>query len=145
MQKVGADIKKLYDAQKEAVTWIPGTELIYDALEYSNGQLTLGEAMERGTVNAVLGMAGGNLVKKGTQLVSKTIWKGKGKARIDVENPNPASRPRQVHYQDNDGNKYIYDPSTGLFKDAPDRVNKLLNDSDFKKGIEKGLRYLGFD
>ena len=41
---------------------------------------------------------------KGTQCTSKTMWKGKGKERIDVENPNPGQRAGQIHYQDNDDN-----------------------------------------
>ncbi|MBK8444579.1 MAG: hypothetical protein IPL35_14715 [Sphingobacteriales bacterium] len=83
-------------------------------------------------------------VRKGTQVNSKTMWKGKGKdkGRIDVENPNPSQRSGQVHYQDNKGKKYIYDPITGQFKDAPNRVNDLLKNSEFKRGIEKGLKYL---
>jgi hypothetical protein len=58
-----------------------------------------------------------------TQTNSKPMWKGKGKERIDVENPNPTKRQGQVHYQDNYGNIYIYDPSTGSFKDAPKKIN----------------------
>ncbi|WP_192903101.1 hypothetical protein [Photorhabdus khanii] len=41
---------------------------------------------------------------------SKTICKRVGKERIDVENPNPGQRAGQLHYQDNQGNKYYYDP-----------------------------------
>ncbi|SFO39187.1 RHS repeat-associated core domain-containing protein [Paenimyroides ummariense] len=80
----------------------------------------------------------------GTQLNSKTLWKGKGKERIDVENPNPLQRPGQVHYQDNVGGKYIYDPSTGVFRDAPKKVNDLLKNPEFKRAVEKGLNYLGY-
>lgn len=80
----------------------------------------------------------------GAQFASKTIWKGDGKERIDVENPNPGQRPGQIHYQDNQGNKYLYDPSTNSFPDAPNSMNKLLNDPSFNSAIQKGLnRYLG--
>ncbi|RQS46313.1 hemagglutinin repeat-containing protein [Burkholderia sp. Bp8990] len=80
----------------------------------------------------------------GAQFASKTIWKGDGKERIDVENPNPGQRPGQIHYQDNQGNKYLYDPSTNSFPDAPNSVNKLLNDPSFNSAIQKGLnKYLG--
>ena len=80
----------------------------------------------------------------GAQFASKTVWKGDGKERIDVENPNPGQRPGQIHYQDNQGNKYLYDPSTNSFPDAPNSVNKLLNDPGFSAAIEKGLtKYLG--
>ena len=80
----------------------------------------------------------------GAQFASKTIWKGDGKERIDVENPNPGQRPGQIHYQDNLGNKYLYDPSTNSFPDALNSVNKLLNDPGFNAEIQKGLnKYLG--
>jgi filamentous hemagglutinin len=80
----------------------------------------------------------------GPQIASKTIWKGDGSERIDVENPNPGQRPGQIHYQDNQGNKYLYDPDTNSFQDAPNSVNKLLNDSSFSAAIQKGLnKYLG--
>ena len=79
----------------------------------------------------------------GAQFASKTIWKGDGKERIDVENPNPDQRPGQIHYQDNQGNKYLYDPSTNSFPDAPNSINKLLNDPSFNSAIQKGLnKYL---
>lgn len=84
------------------------------------------------------------LGQNGVQTASKTIWKGAGKERIDVENPNPGQRPGQLHYQDNKGNKYLYDPQTNSFPDAPKSVNNLLNDSSFKKAIDKGMtQYLG--
>lgn len=48
---------------------------------------------------------------KGTQVTSKTVWKQKGsQARIYVENPNPRQRPGQIHYQDANGTKYLFDP-----------------------------------
>jgi filamentous hemagglutinin len=95
-------------------------------------------AGERGV--AATGMLG----EKGAQFASKTIWKGDGKERIDVENPNPGQRPGQIHYQDNDGNKYLYDPSTNTFLGAPNAVNRLMNDSSFSAAIQKGLnKYLG--
>ncbi|WP_186374660.1 VENN motif pre-toxin domain-containing protein, partial [Yersinia rohdei] len=79
------------------------------------------------------------LGQNGVQTSSKTIWKGTGKERIDVENPNPGQRSGQLHYQDNQGNKYLYDPKTNSFLDAPKSVNNLLYDTGFKKAIEKGL------
>ena len=80
----------------------------------------------------------------GAQFASKTVWKGDGKERIDVENPNPGQRPGQIHYQDNQGNKYLYDPSTNSFPGAPNSVNRLLNDPSFSSAIAKGLnKYLG--
>ena len=67
-----------------------------------------------------------------TQAALATVWKGEGKNRIDVENPNPGNRAGQIHYQDNAGNKWLYDPKTKTFKDAPKSVNKLLNNPKFK-------------
>ncbi|WP_205626177.1 hypothetical protein [Dickeya fangzhongdai] len=80
----------------------------------------------------------------GVQTSSKTIWKGVGKERIDVENPAPGQRAGQLHYQDNKDNKYLYDPKTDSFPDAPKSVNNLLNDPSFSKAINKGMtQYLG--
>lgn len=83
------------------------------------------------------------LGENGTQVSSKTTWKGQGKERIDVENPNPGKRPGQVHHQDNEGNKYLYDPKTDSFIGAPRKVNDLLNRPDFRNGIKKAMKYLG--
>ena len=78
------------------------------------------------------------------------MWKGKGKSGLDVENPNPSQRQGQIHYQDNNGDKYIYDSNKGKFfgnnkqkTEAPKAVNKLLKNEKFRKAIEKGLKYLG--
>jgi hypothetical protein len=77
----------------------------------------------------------------GTQTASKSLWKGKGKERIDVENPNPGQRKGSIHYQDNDGNKYQYDPKSDTFLNEPKSVNEKLKNSDFRKGVEKALNY----
>jgi hypothetical protein len=79
----------------------------------------------------------------GTQVNSKTLWKGEGKERIDVENPNPTQRPGQIHYQGNDGSKYIYEKATDTFKGAPKNINKLLELPSVRNAITKGLKYLG--
>ena len=72
------------------------------------------------------------------------MWKGKGKERIDVENPNTGQRPGQIHYQNSKNNKYLYDPETNSFPDAPRSVNKMLNDKKFKNVIDKAMtKYLG--
>ncbi|QLG92878.1 hypothetical protein HZF02_13260 [Pseudomonas yamanorum] len=84
------------------------------------------------------------LIGASPKTFSNTLWKGKGKERIDVENPNPGQRAGQIHYQDNDGNKYLYDPATNTFPSAPKSVNKLLEDTKFRLAIEKGMtKYLG--
>ena len=94
---------------------------------------------------AAIGVVPGSMLgKNGAQFASKTIWKGEGKERIDVENPNPGQRPGQIHYQDNEGNKYLYDPATNSFPNAPKSVNKLLTSPNFSAAITKGLtQYLG--
>lgn len=79
----------------------------------------------------------------GTQVTSMTVWKGKGKERIDVENPNPGKRPGQIHYQDNEDNKYLYDPATKAFKGAPNKVAALLQNPAFQAGIAKAMNVLG--
>ncbi|MCB9228346.1 MAG: hypothetical protein H6618_01910 [Deltaproteobacteria bacterium] len=84
------------------------------------------------------------LGQNGVQTTSKTIWKGKGKERIDVENPNPGQRPGQIHYQDNQNNKYLYNPQTKSFKNAPKSVNDKLKDPKFQQAVEKCMKqYLG--
>ncbi|MBE6330635.1 MAG: hypothetical protein E7072_11100, partial [Bacteroidales bacterium] len=82
---------------------------------------------------------------------SKTLWKdGKGR-RLDLENPNPGQRPGQLHVHDQK-NKYIYkdgklfgkNPKTGNYDvPVPREINKLLEDPQFQKAIQKGKEYLG--
>lgn len=93
---------------------------------------------------------GGMLGAKGTQTSSTSVWRGNGKERIDVENPAPGVRAGQVHYQDNSGAKYYYQPQAGKFTldaqgkvDAPKSVQILLENKDFLSGINKAMRYLG--
>lgn len=71
--------------------------------------------------------------------------------RIDVENPAPGQRARQIHWQDADDSdiKYYYDPEKGCFykqsngDPAPGYVQDLLKRPDVKKAIEKVFKYLG--
>ncbi|MGQ1947752.1 RHS repeat-associated core domain-containing protein [Geofilum sp. OHC36d9] len=119
-----------------------GATVINGAVEFGATSSQLYYAIKRSGSEEIHKNTGGTS-NQGTRVVSKTMWKGKGKERIDVENPNPSQRRGQVHYQDNDGNKYIYDPSSNSFPNAPKKVNDLLNNRRFKKGIEKGLKYLG--
>ncbi|MED5612335.1 two-partner secretion domain-containing protein [Janthinobacterium sp. P210005] len=90
------------------------------------------------------------LGEDGQKTHSTTIWQGKGKERIDVENAAPGSRPGQIHYQDENNKKYYYDPNTKVFFNvqtaelAPKSVQNLLKDERFSKAIDKGLtKYLG--
>lgn len=95
------------------------------------------------------------LGSNGTQLPSKTLWQEKNStARIDVENPAPGQRPGTLHYQDEDNVKYQYNVNDNKFygynkttqafdKEAPKSVNKLLENKDIQKAIDKGLKYLG--
>ena len=101
--------------------------------------------LKKGAVTGLAAIAKGSMLgARGTKTASKTLWKGKGKERIDVENPNPGQRPGQVHYQDNNNNKYLYDPKTNSFPDAPKSVNNMLKDKKFKSAIDKAVsKYLG--
>jgi hypothetical protein len=82
--------------------------------------------------------------ENGVQVTSKTLWRGEGQERLDVENPNPGQRPGQIHYQDNDGNKFLYDPASKSFPGAPNSVNELLEDPRFANAIQRALHdYLG--
>ena len=95
--------------------------------------------------NAMLGA-------NGTKIFSSTVWKENGsKARIDIENPSPGKRPGQIHYQDQNNIKYYYNPKDDKFyvgkisdgKVAPKNIQELLSNPDFRRGIDKGLNYLG--
>ena len=96
------------------------------------------------------GNAGKMIGSDGVQVTSKTLWKEKGSsARIDVENPNPGQRPGQIHYQDEEGTKYLFDQEKKFFVDkngnvAPKSVNDNLKNPDFMKKLNEGLeKYLG--
>jgi RHS repeat-associated protein len=78
---------------------------------------------------------------RGPRIMSKTVW-NRGRARIDMENPNPGQRPGQIHFQEGN-NKYLYDPSTGKFTGAPGSVNDLLQREDVKNAIDKAMQFLG--
>jgi hypothetical protein len=82
---------------------------------------------------------------RGTQTTSTTVWKATGsKERIDVENPNPGQRAGQIHYQDKDNNKYLYDPKNKTFIGATKTQNKeLLGRPEIQKAIKKALKILG--
>lgn len=63
-KKVGEDVKKLYDAQKDVITLIPGADFGYDIFEYSSG-LQSGEEYGGNTAeNALWAMIGGGPGKK---------------------------------------------------------------------------------
>jgi len=85
--------------------------------------------------------------RRGTQTASTTLYNRNG-IRIDVENPNPAARPGQIHVHQGSA-KYIYDVASNAFRTAggelaPKAIQKLLDSPEIIKAIEKGLRYLGF-
>ena len=87
--------------------------------------------------------------ERGTRVDSKTTWQNGKTERIDVENPNPGKRPGQIHYHDAKNNKYMYDIKNKSFYDAktgqlaPNKVQKLLNNKDFAKGIDSAMKILG--
>jgi len=104
----------------------------------------LGGVSKAGKPNYTLNKDGAMLGINGPTVPSKTLWMGKGKERIDVENPAPGKRAGQIHYQDSSNNKYYYDPITQTFPGAPKGVNDKLNDPAFKNAIDKGMKkYLG--
>jgi filamentous hemagglutinin len=80
---------------------------------------------------------------QGTQMTSKTIWKGPNGMRIDVENPNPGQRLGQMHFQQGDA-KYLYDPASKSGLGATRSVQHLLDSSsEVQDAVAKGLRFLG--
>ena len=86
------------------------------------------------TANSMLG-------ENGVQTTSKTLY-NKGGTRVDVENPNPGQRPGQVHVQQGD-KKFLFDPDSKTFKDAPKAVQDLLKNPKVRAAIERGMKYLG--
>ncbi len=78
---------------------------------------------------------------RGTKVMSQTVWRGE-QGRIDVENQNPGQRPGQIHFQTG-GNKYMYDPTNGQFRDAPASINKMLEDPEVQRAMSKALQILG--
>ena len=111
------------------------------------------DRLEEAVDDLLDGKSGSNsehmLGANGTQVSSKTTWKNGKTERIDVENPSPGERPGQIHYHDANNNKYYYDIDSNTFYDqktgelAPKSIQKLLNDKEFMKGIEKALQILG--
>ena len=97
------------------------------------------------------------LGSRGTQFESKTMWQDKNsRARIDAENFAPGKRPGTIHYQDENDVKYQYNVNDNKFYGknsktnefdvaAPNKVNDLLKNEKFQKGIDKALKYLGED
>ena len=92
----------------------------------------------------------------GTQTKSQSTWKDKNsKARIDVENPAPCKRPGQIHYQDENNKKFLYNEKAGKFYEynsktkrydieAPKKkMKKLTQNRRFLQGIKRALKYLG--
>ena len=105
---------------------------------------------DAGCLTTITSKDGGMLGKNGVQTASKEMYRG-SKYRVDVENPKPGVRPGQVHVQDYTDNKYYYNPNdnalyikTGnTFEKAGNSVQKILDNDDIIKGINKGLQYLG--
>jgi filamentous hemagglutinin len=155
-------IKMVYDltatfAQQMQVEGVVATAKVSEALQKEYGldevqagiiasaaASAFGGISKAGKPNYTLNKDGAMLGINGPTVPSKTLWMGKGKERIDVENPAPGKRAGQIHYQDNSNNKYYYDPVTQTFPDAPKSVNDKLKDSAFKNAVDKGMtKYLG--
>ncbi len=133
---------------------VPGKAGTYDIVQFAKHDVKknykVGNEKEAETTTPKKAMIGEN----GTQSPSKTMWKARGsKARIDVENPAPGKRAGQIHYQDENNKKYLYDIGLGKFfgKDskgeftleAPKSVKELLSEPEFLNGIQKALNFLG--
>ncbi|MDF7680586.1 hypothetical protein PT300_08270 [Enterobacteriaceae bacterium ESL0689] len=125
-----------------------------DSVPVSGGTTTVTPAPDGHNKDNFIYMSDGHMLgANGVKVPSQTIWKGEGKERIDVENPNPGQRPGQIHYQDNKNNKYYYDPNNNNFYSfdssknkipAPASINNMLDNPKFKQAIDKGMKqYLG--
>jgi len=121
-----------------------GLDEVQAGIVASAAASAFGGFSKAGKPNYTLNKDGAMLGINGPTVPSKTLWMGKGKERIDVENPAPGKRAGQIHYQDNSNNKYYYDPITQTFPDAPKSVNDKLKDPAFKSAVDKGMtKYLG--
>jgi len=81
--------------------------------------------------------------ENGTQTPSTTTWNGKGKERLDVENPSPGKRSGQIHYHDHHNNKYMFDFTKNQFTNPSSRLKSLISNKNFIKGFLKALKILG--
>jgi hypothetical protein len=108
-----------------------------DGAELAMAAIPIGPRAKR-LVDGERGMIG----EVGTQLYSKELDRGKG-WRLDVENPHPGQRPGQIHLQDYNDNKWLYDLETGRFIGMPRKLEqKLMSDPRFRKSLEQGFKYL---
>ena len=90
------------------------------------------------------------LGKNGPEIRSKKTFQRGKTERVEVENQNPGDGNGNVHYHDPQNTKYIFDPVTGKFYfdrspflEAPPIIQKVLEDPEIQKAIDKALRYLG--
>ncbi|MFO1053924.1 MAG: RHS repeat-associated core domain-containing protein [Planctomycetota bacterium] len=107
---------------------------------------TTDDPSDSGTSSSDGEQPGGMLGEGGPTIQSKTMGEGDN-WRIDVENPNPGQRPGQVHIQTGK-DKWLYEPALDLFRDknavrAPSRIQRLLQDPEIRRAINKALKYLG--
>ena len=104
--------------------------------------MALGVIGTTATAIAEVGPVVSNYIwENGTQTNSETTWRGKGKERIDVENPAPGKRDRQIHYHGPNNEKHMFDFSTGTFSDITKRLKRLLADDEFKSALKKHLSF----
>jgi hypothetical protein len=94
--------------------------------------------------------SGEMLGAKGVPVPSKPFPFGTEGHRIDIENPKPGERPAQIQYETG-SKKYFYQPLTNTLttdpqgtKPADRSVQKLLDNPQAMKEINKALRYLGY-
>jgi hypothetical protein len=106
----------------------------------------LASALQQAMSSKSAGSGGRMLGANGTETTSTTVWgreNPNGTPRIDVENPDPGGRPGQIHYHDTGNREYRYDTVAKVFKDAPKRVNELLNRRDVQRAIQQAMKILG--
>jgi filamentous hemagglutinin len=120
-----------------------GVGCLAGAPAIAGGAMLTTHAAGMGVAASISLMQGAGDRRGGTRTDSKTLYNNDG-VRIDVENPAPNRRPGQVHVQLG-REKYIYDPATQSFKNAPPRIQRLLEREEIQQAIEKGLRYLGYE
>ena len=89
--------------------------------------------------------------EKGANIDSKTLWRKGSTERVDVENSRPGARPASIHYHDKADKKWYYNLNDGKFYEktssdtfelAPNKIQKIVDNQDIKRAIEKALRFI---
>ena len=118
---------------------VDGT-IVYSTVNGNNNEYSITERNKNGDM----------LGKNGAQFPSDTKWQNGKTERVDVENPNPGKRPGDVHYHDPKNKKYRFSTVDGKLYDefgdlAPKKIQKVLQNKDIQKAIDRSLKVLGED